>query len=199
VFDNAIDTNSTVTAEFSTKWIKFMDAEGIPWIRNTQENADRVDHKHFGQTGSGDWSPLAQTRIQLPAVGVEVAARTSFEGYQLGGGQYVRKEVLFHVMAGNSQTAKDLADKIAKQNEKSILLFKTDLIADNNAYPLDYRGSPISGALTYPDLVVPSADGGFGWKKCRMYNSRVEDGQWITPDIFSTTVRMATEVILGDI
>ena len=92
-------------------------------------------------------------RLQLPAIAVEVVPRRSYRGYQLGGGQYIYTDVLFHCIAEDAYTRNQLLDMVSFQNDKTIAIFNNNIIADSGAFPIDYRGVPVSGALRYPDLV----------------------------------------------
>ena len=61
-------------------------------------------------------------------------------------------------------------------------------IYENNDYPLDYRGVPVSGALRYPDLSEKYYGG-----QIRFTNVTVQDMKMIGMDIFGGIVRYTTE------
>ena len=44
-------------------------------------------------------------------------------------------------------------DIISLQEGKVLQSYNLNDISTNNKFPLDYRGVPVSGALTYPSLV----------------------------------------------
>ena len=46
-----------------------------------------------------NWIQLGQTRIQLPALFVEVVPNRTFEPFQLGGGQWVNSDIVFYALA----------------------------------------------------------------------------------------------------
>lgn len=202
VFDTAISTSSEVTMEYSHKWVNVTKAEGVPWFREIQYGAGRVDHSHFSQTGSGDWSQLGQTRLQMPIVAVEVVPRRTFKGYQLGGGQWTYTDVLFHVISEDESDATKLMDVISLQNDSIIWLFDTNHIARSGIFPLDYRGMINDNALEsgrYPDLVSPTGDGGHRWKRLRFSECVAQDIVQINPKLYIGAVRANTEVILTNI
>jgi len=204
IFDSAIDTTSTVSADYSFKWINVISANDSPWFKELQYRSLRRDNSDFDLAGSGDWSQLGQTRIQLPAIAVEVVPRRKMDPYQLGGGQYVTTDVLFHIMTEDGHTRDSLVDAITFQKEKSIYMFDVNRMARKNAYPLDYRGTAVSGALRYPDLVAPSADGGYRWDgiqsgKLRFLDTSSQEVSMLNPSLYTGVVRTSMEVILPGI
>ena len=70
VFDTAISTTSEVTAEFSYKQVKIVRATD-DFFREVQYRSERAD-EDFTLAGSGDWSQLSETRLQLPVIAIEV-------------------------------------------------------------------------------------------------------------------------------
>ncbi len=197
VFDTAIATTSTVSIEFSYKWVNVIKAEGIPWFREIQYNSQRVDSDHFLQTGSGDWSQLGQTRVQLPALAVEVVPRRRFEPHELGSTRRAYTDVLLHVLAEEEYIASQLVDAVTLQEEKTLWMFDTNLLATQNKYPLNYRGELTTHALAsgrYPDLVSDTAEGGLRWKKMFIPTCVSQGLSMLNPDLYVGTVRMTTEV-----
>ena len=197
VFDSAIPTTSTVSIEFSYKWVNVIKAEGIPWFREIQYNSQRVDSDHFLQTGSGDWSQLGQNRVQLPAIAVEVVPRRRFEPHELGSIRRAYTDVLLHVLAEEEYTASQLVDTVTLQEEKTLWMFDTNLLATQNKYPLNYRGELTTHALAsgrYPDLVSDTADGGLRWKKMFIPTCVSQGLSMLNPNLYVGTVRMTTEV-----
>lgn len=203
IFDTAISTSSDVQAEFSYKWINVTRANH-PFFREVQYRSQRAD-RDFNFTGSGDWSQLAETRLQLPALAIETVKRREIEGYQLGGGQYVTTDVLFHVLAETEYTRDKLLDIISLQEGTVIHLFDSDRIGRNDAYPLDWRGSPKPSGLRYPELVTPSADGGYGYYSyvrgahLRFKETSITAADALSPNLYHGVVRTSTEVILPTI
>ena len=197
VFDTAIATTSTVSIEFSYKWVNVIKAEGIPWFREIQYNSQRVDSDHFLQTGSGDWSQLGQTRVQLPAIAVEVVPRRRFEPHELGSTRRAYTDVLLHVLAEEEYTASQLVDTVTLQEEKTLWMFDTNLLATQNKYPLNYRGELTTHALAsgrYPDLVSPTSEDGLRWKKMFIPTCVSQGLSMLNPNLYVGTVRMTTEV-----
>ena len=152
VFDTAIPTGSKVQAEYSYKYINVLYANNVPWLREIQYRTLDVPSS-FNNNDKGEFQIPSEMRIQLPAIAVEIVPRRTYKGYQLGGGQYVYTDVLFHCLAEDAYTRNSLLDMVSYQNDKKIHLFSSKSIATNSAFPIDYRGVPVTGALRYPDLV----------------------------------------------
>jgi len=203
IFDTAIATTSTVHLEYSHKWIDVVGAADVPWFRKGQTRSFRVDDPMF-IVNSGAWADLAQNRLQLPVVAVEAIGK-NYEGYQLGGHQYARSNVVLHVIAEDPQTAKRIASVLAEQSESDLYMYDPGKMARENRFPLDYRGEIASGAVCYPDLIKPTGDGGFRytskvqWGKMRIYDSIEQETDQLHENVYHSKVRWSTEVILHQI
>ena len=202
VFNTAISTSSTVTCEHSFKMVEVVDARDVPWFRNIQTRSFRVDDSNF-QAGSGDWSALGETRLQLPAVVVEVVDNRDKTGYQIGDStHWARTDVLFHILAEDDSYASRLADALDRQEGKTVPLFDGAILNSQNRYPLDYRGAKTSNPLTYPDLVRSSGNGGALYTEgvangeADVVDSTVRNGAWLNRKTYHQTVRWTTEVIM---
>ena len=200
VFDPPIATNSTVQLEYSHKWVSVVGAAEVPWFRNEQNRSFRVDDPNF-LANSGAWNDLADTRLQLPLIAVEITDN-DYEGYQLGGGQWSRGLVVLHILSENSQITKRIANILSDQSDSTIYVYDPDLLAEQDRYPLDYRGEKTENPLCYPDLIAPTGDGGFRMSprlqngKIYIFNSHGQNHGQLTPNVYHSTVRWSTEVIL---
>tara|TARA_Y100000385_G_scaffold291390_1_gene369079 strand:- start:694 stop:1668 length:975 start_codon:yes stop_codon:yes gene_type:complete len=193
IFDTAIPTTSKVQAEHSYKWINVVYANSVPWLREIQTNTTEPTSSFFDKD-KGSWDIPTESRLQLPAIAVEVVATRRFKPYGLGGGQWVYTDVLFHCLAEDEITRNKLVDIISMQSDKNIPLFNSNKINASGDYPLDYRGVPVSGALTYPDLVEKHPEG-----RIRLINAIVQDMVSVDSDIFGSVVRFTTEGIKNNI
>lgn len=188
VFDSPIPTGSKVQAEFSYKWVNVTYAQELPWIREIQVDSNRPTS--YFTNRKGDWSLDSDQRLQLPAIAVEIVPVRNFKPYQFGGGQWVYSDVIFHCLAEDEQTRNKLIDIVSFQNDKIIYLLNTNQIYTNSDNPLDYRGTPVSGAMEYPEL-VQSYPGG----KLMLKNATVQEIETIDSDLFAGLVRFTTEGI----
>ena len=118
VFDTAIPTTSTIQLEYSYRNVQTYIADQAPWWDELQYNSMRVDDTTFSQISSGNWSILANHRVQMPAVVIEVVPRRTFQPYELGSSaNFVTQDVLFHIVAESRWWRNQLVDIISIQKD----------------------------------------------------------------------------------
>lgn len=189
IFDNAISTGTLVQAEFSYKYINVVYANNMPWYKELQTRTSQPTAS-FLNMDKGEWNIPPESRLQLPAIAIEVVPTRVFKGFQLGGGQYVYTDVLFHCLAEDEITRNKLVDIISLQNRKTINVFHSNAMNTSGNYPLDYRGVPVPSALRYPDL-IDLHNGG----RLRLTNMTVQDMVMFDTNVFGGIVRTTTEGI----
>jgi len=204
IFNTAQSTSSTVKMEYSHGWVQVRASKDIPFFQEGHTRSFRVDDSSF-LAGSGIWDQLRQTRVELPVIAVETLKDREYQGYQLGGGSWVRTNILFHIISEDDSISYRLADTLAHQSEKTIYLFDTNMMARQNRFPLQYDGSKSSNPLTYPDLVAATGDGGFRYTKdvtngqIRIFDTSAGSSEKISPRLYHSTARWRTEVIMQKI
>ena len=139
--------------------------------------------------------------MQLPVIAVEAVSRRDFEPFQLGGGQYVNTEVLFHILAEEEYDRDKLLDIVSLQNEKTINAFDSDRVEDYQikAFPLDWRGMTRPSGLRYPELVDDFRSVKILHGSIRLKDSAITASTSINPNLYHGVVRTSTEVILPGI
>lgn len=192
IFNDGIAVSSNVQIEYSSKWLNVIPAKGIPWFREIQRGSNRIDNTSFVQYGSGDWAQLGQTRVQLPALAIEVVPAREMRPYQLGGGQTSHNDIIMHVITENEWECSNIMDQITYQNERTIYLYDPNKMAasgvsifDNNNYLTDKARA--SGM--YPFLVD-----NFRYRDCYIYDSRAQNIIELSPKLWMGVVRCKTEV-----
>jgi hypothetical protein len=190
IFESPIDDTSTVTCEYSYKYVNVTRVDGLEWFKQVQEKSERSDDTNF-VNNSGEWSVLADNRLQLPAIGIEVLNARKFKPHALGGGQNVFTDFLFHCVAEDVYTRDHLMDIVSLQNDKVLTAYDLDKIAASGDFPLDYRGVPVSGALLYPELL--SLHEG---NHIRIIDASIDSVYSITPNVHIGTVKLKTEVLM---
>jgi hypothetical protein len=194
IFNNPISQSSTVRVEHSYKWINVISSQKVPWLRKVQQNSFRVDNPNF-LTGSGEYIAYGQTRLQLPFVAVEVADGY-YKGYELGGSQLCYKTLKFYVV-GEDSVVNRIADVISQQNEKTIYLYDTNEVIENNNMPLTWKGSIAPGALTYPDMIDSyTYTNGVLHGKVSLLNAKPQAVQQLTDNIIQKVVTITAESVL---
>jgi hypothetical protein len=185
VFNNPIPTGSKVQVEYSYKWINVDYSDAVPWLRDIQSKT--LTPSNF-LDNEDQWNLPADSRVQLPLIAIEIVPQRSFTGYQLGGGQWIKTDVLFHCIAEDEITRNKLIDIVSLQNDGSFYLFNSNTIFQNNDFPIDYRGFPVSGAKTYPQLIA-SYNGGLA----RFTNVTVSNLVSYNTNIFGGVIRATIE------
>lgn len=192
IFDTAINTSSNVQISYSSKWLNVIPAEGIPWLREIQKGSNRVDNSTFTQYGSGDWATLGQSRVQMPALAIEVIPPKEMAPYQLGGGQWARNDVIFHVFTENEWECKNIIDQIVFQNDRTIYLYDPNQMAASGVSVFNYKGELTDHARAsgmYPFLVD-----NFRYNDCYIYDSKGQDVIELSSSLWMGTARCKTEV-----
>lgn len=193
IFENPIPSGSNVQAEYSYKWINVVYANNLPWLKQVQKDTLEPD-SDFLETDKGRWNIPTDGRLQLPAIAIEVVPSRRFKPYQIGGGQWVYSDVIFHCVAEDEVTRNKLLDIVSLQSDKTIYLFDSNKISDSGKYPLDYRGVPVSGAFRYPEI-LENFQGG----KLRLTKCSIQEMIMIDSDLFGGVVRFTTEGIKTNI
>jgi hypothetical protein len=200
VFNSAISTTSVVKADFAHRTMSFVRANE-PWFRELMFDSYHIERKDFLAAGSGQWDQLAEVRRQLPAVGIELVNRRGFRPYQIGGGQWVDQDVLMYIVAENETDMNQWIDVLSFQNDRTVWLLNRKRMKEDVNYPLDldYKGSPVSNAMQYPQLVKPTGQGGFAWTNVDMLDTRAETMESVNGWLYRAVVRSTFSIALSNI
>jgi hypothetical protein len=189
LFDSPVATGSKIQVEHSYKWINVVYANSVPWLREVQYRSYDVNGE-FLQSAKGDWDMPPEARLQLPAIAIEIVPRRTIAGFQLGGGSFVNTDVLFHCLAEDEMTRNKLVDIVSLQNDKTFYTFNSNSVAGSGDFPLNYDGSPVSGAMNYEEIVLKH----YG-PNIRLKNSSVQGMDVINSNFCAGIVKLTAEVI----
>lgn len=155
IFDSPISTTANVNCNYSYKWVKFLSVES-PEFKQLMYSSMRVDDPTFLST-SGSWNQNSSSRVEMPAVFIEILNRREHKPLELGGGQKALQTIYFHIFTEEPWTKNNIVDALSSQNFSTIRMFNVESGAQN---VLDYRGSITSSTRTYPELIslFPQAD-----------------------------------------
>lgn len=192
IFNSPLPSTAVVKANYSYKWVKVDKAEGVAFFRQIQTSDFRLDTNFL--TGSGDWVQLGQTRIQLPAIFVEVIPNRTYQPFQLGGGQWANTDVLFYVLAGREPDCSNLLNIISYQNDRLLKLFDSNKISRSGVYPVGILGDLINNTYTYPYWVS-----NYFFGNLRVHNSTIGNISQIATDFYIGTARCATQIELSSV
>ena len=191
IFDTALTTTSTVQLEYSHKWVQVVPAQGVPWFREIQQGSFR-NEEGFQVSDSGNWVQLGQTRVQLPAIAVEVIPAKSLQPYQLGGGQWTNTDILFYVISENHWECTNLMDTILYQNDRTVHLFDPTAVAISGVLPFNYRNELNENAI--PSGLYPNMIDDFFYRRCWINQSRGNEITQLSPELYIGTTRCSTQV-----
>jgi len=194
VFDSAIDTSSTVTMDYAYRNVQAYIANDAPWWDELQYDSLRVDDPSYQVAGSGAWGILANHRVQMPAIVIETVARRRMTPYQMGDtSQFVKQDVVFHVVAENRWWRNQLVDILSFQKDSQIWLFNSNTVAESGVYPLDYRGMVVSSPKNYDDIVETPQ---YRYLLARLTDVVITEMDSYTQRLHEGTVRATFEVVL---
>lgn len=155
IFNNPLPLNSRVNTSYSYRAVSFVKSKE-EWFEQLLYNSLKVQRSDFLSATGAYSSHLAQARRQMPVVGVELVNRRDSKPYELGSlSQEVSQDVLFYICAETDTDRDQLVDILANQQDKEIVLLDRAAMRADSRFPmtLDYRGTPVSGVMYYPDLV----------------------------------------------
>lgn len=186
-FDTEIQTTDIVTCEYSFRMYNVYPGSS-PWWREIQTRTYRSDEFHGG---SGVLNILATNRVQLPAIVVQTIPRSSRTPYEIGSlVNTVHQDVLFHVIGETPTDVCQIHDMLTYQQDHTMIAYDKNQVLASERFGLDAEGSPSESGLMYPDLVAPTGDGGYAWKKIRFLRmSSSEQSTMLTSPLYQATVR----------
>lgn len=192
IFDSGISPTDTVELEYSYRYVGVYPYDS-PYIQDLQYETWNYNGSNYIE-GSGQYGQLPSTRIQLPAIGIEVVNRRDFYPLQLGGGHGMFNRVVFHIFTEYNSDCETLVDILGNQVTKPIYLYDTDRVAIHNVYPLDYRGMIVSGAMMYPNLIA-----NYTWKLAIWQDTTVQEKRRVNPHLFNGKVATNLEMFMPEI
>ncbi len=202
VFDSPQSQGSVIKLEYSYKWVTVEDEDYLPFFKRIEQDSFRVDNSQF-IVGSGHYIEMAENRVQMPVIGVEIAQDRMQKGYQLGSyDKVVENRMLLNIFAETDTEANKIADILSLQQDQTIFMYNPKSVAQDNKFPLDYNGSVINSGSTWTNLTQPTGVGGYRYTdgvqagKLFLKKVQVEDGSWLTRELYHKTVRITTETVL---
>ncbi len=192
IFNTAVPKTAVVQAEYAYRWANFYD-QNTPWFKDVVLDAFLADQQ---PAGSGFMRLLNDYDVRLPAVIVEPVMRRSFVPYELGShSQWIRQDILFHVIAERAAERNNLVDFIMLKKDSSFYLYNVNARRAANDFALDWRGSPIAGAKSYQQLIQPSPTG-YQWNVCTFADMSGQDVSLRLP-LYRGIVRASLETVFG--
>ena len=166
VFDTPIDPESVVQMAFSYRYYTTYIADHLPTFKKIASTSFVYDEDGISK------NVLSENRIQLPAIIIEVVAENNQYGIQLGGGQWVRPNIYFHIISDNKSDRDKICNILDFQKNKTFFLFDYNKLFADDELPLDENGSLNAGAKMYPTII---ADDDYRWKRVYILNCRSQE------------------------
>jgi hypothetical protein len=185
-FDTAISTSAVVKMPHTYKYVTVTRANGLPWFKEIQQNAESSTDDFVNSSGA--FQAMPENRQALPLIGFELAGKR-MKPYQLGGGQTVCTDYYAHIVTEDIYTRDMLIDTLVYQADQSFQMYDINEVAASGHFPLDYRGVPASGAKTFPELV--SAHPG----RVLYVEDAKLDSTYPLGNLYVASVKLTTEVI----
>lgn len=193
VFNTPILATSTVNMEYSYKLISITEARDFPILKQLQFRTLDPFNNNFLQTSSGEYNKNSNNKIQLPLIGIDVAAKVEQTPYELG--NYVQKidtDIIFHILGETDAIVKKIVSILTNQKETTTYILDMNAIAKSGMFPINYDGTLALNPKTYPNLVAIDA---FKYGKAFVSKSYGQMGNWINNNLYHGSVRFTVETI----
>ena len=205
VFDYPLIDENVVETSFSHRTVGVRLASENHIQELMYNSYDMEDVNSYLIASSGIRNRLGERRVQMPVVALELVSSPARQPFQLGGGEIVYNDMLFHIFAENEFDKNNIRDVLLNQNDKVFYLINRGLMQTKPGYPfqLNSLGYPNSNVKQYPDLVAPTGtwqtinDGGFRERSARWENVTSSDMGPVNGWLHRCTVRATFSVISG--
>lgn len=188
VFTTALPATSIVQIEHSPKLISIRKSDDA-WFKGIMAGTYRVDDPQFtGSSPSGQWTQLPENRVSFPVIVVEPTFKVGSKPLEIGGSARIRNEdFILHVITETRYDRNTITNILEDQKDKRIMSYDKNEID----YPLNYRGTPVPSAMTYPELCANHP-----WTQIRIEDSQITSQQQIGK-IWWSTCRLTLGIDAG--
>lgn len=162
IFNSPINTTNIVELDHSYRMVQVYRANDAPWFQLLQYLSYNTNNPDLQQVGEGEWSIGGHHRVQMPCIIIESLSRSRSRPREIGSqGLILEQDIMFHILSDNKNDRNKLLDILRLQQDLTHWLYDTNLLAQNDKYPLDYNGDLKNNALTYPEILTE-----YPWRKC---------------------------------
>jgi len=188
VFNNPVSVNSTVSLQYSYRYVQVYKANDTVWWKEFQmETYNATNSKNSPNTKI---SP--DNRIQLPSIVVELTDRTYLRPYQIGSTEnIVYQDVLLHVFSETSSYRNSLVDMLLLQKEKTLHLINTQKVVKNGVFSTDINGQRNPNFLNYSQL---SGNPNYYTNKYHIKDTSLSETSIIAANLYSAIIRWTLEI-----
>jgi hypothetical protein len=195
VFSSGMNSSTVVQCEFSPRLVTFVRGDS-DIVRRLNYDCFDVSREDFLTYSSGNWNELADTRVQLPVVGVQLETPSHYKPAMLGGTQFEVQDIVFYIFSDNPIEANQIQSIIQSQNDRSIFIPNYGVLISGGTYPydLDYLGRLVSNPLQYDTII----NNYWGWKT-RISDMKLQENKAVNEWLHRRVVRMTTETLRTNI
>lgn len=191
IFNTAQSLTSNIQLSYSYRFVQVHRSSESPWFNILQFSSFNTSNNDIQLTDEGEWAIGGQHRIQLPCIVIEPVSRSRSRPYEIGNNLlWLEQDIAFYVLAENKNDRNKLLDILRLQQDVTLQLFDTNLIAQNDNYPLTYDGDIKNNPLMYPDIIQT-----YPWRKCFIKNISLFEIDSPNPNLHQGMVRATLEVI----
>jgi hypothetical protein len=191
IFNTAQSLTSNIQLNYSYRFVQVHRSSESPWFNILQFSSFNTSNNDIQLTDDGEWAVGGQHRIQLPCIVIEPVSRSRSRPYEIGNNLlWLEQDIAFYVLAENKNDRNKLLDILRLQQDVTLQLFDTNLIAQNDNYPLTYDGDIKNNPLMYPDIIQA-----YPWRKCFIKNMSLFEIDSPNPNLHQGMARATLEVI----
>lgn len=191
IFNTAQSLTSNIQLNYSYRFVQVHRSSESPWFNILQFSSFNTSNNDIQLTDDGEWAVGGQHRIQLPCIVIEPVSRSRSRPYEIGNNLlWLEQDIAFYVLAENKNDRNKLLDILRLQQDVTLQLFDTNLIAQNDNYPLTYDGDIKNNPLMYPDIIQA-----YPWRKCFIKNISLFEIDSPNPNLHQGMARATLEVI----
>lgn len=191
IFNTPQSLTSDIQLSYSYRFIQVHRSSESPWFNILQFSSFNTSNNDIQLTDEGEWAIGGQHRIQLPCIVIEPVSRSRSRPYEIGNNLlWLEQDIAFYILAENKNDRNKLLDILRLQQDVTLQLFDTNLIAQNDNYPLTYDGDIKNNPLMYPDIIQT-----YPWRKCFIKNISLFEIDSPNPNLHQGMVRATLEVI----
>lgn len=150
VFNNPVSASSNMQINYSYRYVQVYKSSEITWWKELQQLT--YDPKYTDKNKSQ--LITANHRVQMPAIVVEIIARTMQTPYELGNVKnIITQDILLHIFTENMVQRNTIIDILLLQKDKQTFLYDINKLVSNNVMPLNYLGQKNPNGLNYGQVI----------------------------------------------
>lgn len=186
LFTNPVSSTSKVSASYSYRYVQvYKSSDSFWWKELQKETYNPANYKP-----NGDFSISSIHRIQMPCVMIELAPRVELKPYQLGTTQNIwKQEIFLHIFSQTSSQRNILLDILLAQKDKTLYLYDSNKVAQNQAYSLNKYGNINPSGYNYPQLT-----NNFRHSWCTISNSSIGEINSLSNSLYNAIMKWSIEI-----